>query len=170
MWMRCSRVILIILSLSACTARDVAPELRDPIYLSLNTEVLSAQKSLEDLSKELAAGRAEFEKSELSTGTPRHQRVTKLFEVERSARLGQQRVDYLIARRAFRLKEDRMEYNAAMNSGQEWPIKGQFAQYELGRSLAQRTRNYTQVHEDRMKRLLPRAPASKAANKESPKE
>jgi hypothetical protein len=162
MWMRCACVILFIGATSGCTARDAAPELRDPVFLSLNTEVLSAGKSLEDSVKEAELSRSEIEKSESITGTARRVRIEKLFKSESAARLAQQRVDYLTARRMVRQREDRLGYNLAVNQGLPWPAPGELAAYESSRTISQRSRNYTQVHEERLKKLAPaRAPASK---------
>ena len=167
MWIKFFCVIFVFSAISGCTAREATPEMNDPVYLSFNTEVASAQKSLEESEKGLEKARAELEKTEEMTGVPRHNRLDEVFKAENEVQLARQRVDYTLARRSVRLKQDRLSYNEAKNLGKPWPPPGEYADLERSRELAKRTRNYNEAHEDRLKKL---APSRSLANKKEGKE
>ena len=126
---------------TGCKSFDQTPELRDPIYLDLQSQLEDAKRKKEDILSgiELTEG-----KLQESVGDPKKYRKNRqdLLDEKKDLLMAEQEVRFLEIRTRSRLIEARDQYLEAFKKGQAWPNPQVFEHYEQNKALRSAPRTW----------------------------
>lgn len=123
-----SLVCFALLFFASCTKHDPNPELKDPIYLDIKTQMGLAEKSLAEASAKIK----EFS-GELAGALPQTGQIKilqrKLYYHEKQKDLFQQQIKYWLIRSEDRIKQARIDYAKSLSGGPAWPDPKEYETY-----------------------------------------
>ncbi len=120
--------------LTSCSKPDPNPELSDPIYLDMKTQLTIVEKSLVDAKAKIAESKTELKDAVPQTGQVK-QAQKKLFQYEKLHDLYQQQIKYWLIRIQERGRQARLEYTSSRKSGTPWPNPKEFESYASEKKL-----------------------------------
>ncbi len=123
-----SLFIAILLFFSACEKRDEAPELKDPIYIDMNSQLAAAEKSANDARLKILEGTNELNSAIPQTGQTK-QAQKKIFQAEKLKAIYEQQIKYWKIRIIERAKQARVDYNKAFVAKEKWPKAEEYERY-----------------------------------------
>ncbi len=128
--MLCPRLILMIslLLVAACRRENTNPELIDPIYRFLQTEVSTLKGAAEEEKKKIGEAESAYKKTDALT----HERKLAVKDLEAAKRslskILQDQV-YMTIRLERRRVEGRRDYKAAFKAEKSWPDPSEYQQF-----------------------------------------
>ena len=118
----------ILLCFSACEKRDEAPELKDPIYIDMNSQLSAAEKSANDARLKILEGTNELKSAVPQTGQSKLAQK-KIFQAEKLKSIYEQQIKYWKIRINERAMQARIEYNKAFTAKEKWPKPEEYERY-----------------------------------------
>lgn len=129
-------LIFALFTLSGCKKEDQNPHLKDPIYQDIQTkeqaaatEVVAAEKALEEVRTELKAAKPQ-------TGEIKRAQK-KVFDAERKLQVLKQNHASLIIRKQTRIQEAKTSYRKAFAAEKDWPDPNEYESYLAAERLRQ---------------------------------
>ena len=120
--------LIFTLLLVSCTKHDPNPELKDPIYLDIKSQMALAEKSLAEANAKIKEFNDGLASALPQTGqTKTLQR--KVFYHEKQRDLLLQQIKYWLIRSEDRAKQVRIDYAKSLNGGPPWPNPKEFEVY-----------------------------------------
>ncbi|WP_413585837.1 hypothetical protein [Bdellovibrio sp. HCB274] len=139
--MRLIAVILLIFTLTACNKPMENPELKDPIYSDLQTQVGAATAALEAEKKKLEG----FEK-DLMTVVPQTGQIKyakkRIYESQAAITRLEQEVEYLKLKVEQRKATAQQSYKKAFAKKEDWPDPKEWASYQAEQKLRKAKRSW----------------------------
>lgn len=147
-FMRLISLFIITMCLLACNKPEKNPELKDPIYSSLNSALTTNNQAIEAEKKTLEEHQKTLEDVVPQTGQIKYAQKRVRESKERINRL-EQESQYLQLKIKARAAAARKSYLAAFNKGESWPDPREWESYQT----EQRLRNAKKVWDvqDRIK-------------------
>lgn len=161
--MRIIAAILIIFTLSACSKPDPNPELKDPIYADLQTQLGAATASLEAEKKKLEGYQKDLEGVIPQSGQIKYAQK-RVFESQAAVNKFEQEKDYLTLKIEQRKKAAVISYRKAFAKKESWPDPKEFESYQAEQKLRKAKREWD------VKARMKDAGISFAGGSEKPKE
>ncbi|WP_413576394.1 hypothetical protein ACLVWU_18600 [Bdellovibrio sp. HCB290] len=139
--MRLITAIILILTLAACNKPMENPELKDPIYSDLQTQVTAATAALEAEKKKLEG----FEK-DLITVVPQTGQIKyakkRIYESQAAITRLEQEVEYLKLKVEQRKSTAQTSYKKAFAKKEDWPDPKEWASYQAEQKLRKAKRSW----------------------------
>lgn len=139
--MKIIALIFIIFSLAACNKPDLNPELKDPIYSDLQSQLGSTTASLEAEKKKLEGFQKDLETVAPQTGQVKFAQK-RVFESQALiTKLGQEK-NYLGLKLEQRKMAATISYRKAFEKKEEWPDPKEFISYRAEQKLRTARRSW----------------------------
>lgn len=132
--MRLIAAISIFLMLAACSKPDPNPELKDPIYSDLQSQLGATTQALDAEEKKLEGYRKELEAVLPQTGQIKFAQK-RVYESEALATRLKQEVSYLKLKIEQRRKEAIISYRKAFEKKESWPNPAEYASYQVEQKM-----------------------------------
>lgn len=125
--------------LCACNKPDPNPELKDPIYLDLETRIKEVEGQLATEKKNLEDANNELKKAVPQTGQIKFARK-HFFDVKARMEKLNQELRYYKSRKETRIYEARNSYMDAFEKKEPWPDPKEFEEYGIAESARKKSR------------------------------
>lgn len=127
--MRKIAILLIpLLLLGACSKPDTNPELKDPIYQDIVTQMGVTEKSITEMEKKLETHRGELKKVVPQSGQIKYVEK-RIWETQRTLDQLKQQQKYWIIRKDQRRDLVRKKSLEAFHAGEKWSDPGEYEAY-----------------------------------------
>jgi hypothetical protein len=129
------------LLLVSCSKMDPNPELKDPIYRDIETELKNSAKLLTDTEKKLEG--LKLEEAKLAPRTK--ERMVNGRAIQNQKNIIEkltQRIAYLEIRLERRKIQTKNEYSAAYSAKKPWPDPAEYENYKMMQKLQSAPRNW----------------------------
>lgn len=136
-------LLLLMTSLTACKRENPSPELIDPIYLDLKSELNSAEQSIAEYEKKIEEAKNNLEKSEPNS-IDRKNAQKDLMSAQKAYTKSVELAEYYKIRTEQRLVAARIEYKKAFREDRAWPSKEAIEAYKTNKRLQNASRNWNQ--------------------------
>lgn len=146
--MRIIAAIFILFALTACNKPDPNPELKDPIYSDLQTQLGAATAAVEAEKKKLEGFEKDLETTVPQTGQIKFAKK-RVFESQALISKLEQEKSYLELKIEQRRRTAVTSYRKAFAKKEEWPDPKEFASYQVEQKLRRAKRSWDV--KDRMK-------------------
>lgn len=132
--MRIITILLLSLSLFACSKPDPNPELKDPIYNDYNSQLGTVSAALESEKKNLEGFNEELAEVVPQTGQIKYAQKRVREAKDKITRLEQEK-QYLELKIEARKRESKSSYAKAYKKGENWPDPQEWASYQTEQRL-----------------------------------
>jgi hypothetical protein len=146
--MRLIAAIFLIFTLAACSKPDPNPELKDPIYSDLQTQLGATTAQLEAKKKELEGFEKDLIEVVPQTGQIKYAKK-RVFEAQALVNKFEQEKAYLELKIEQRKRTAQASYRKAFAKKEEWPDPKEWASYQVEQKLRNAKRSWDV--KDRMK-------------------